>query len=68
LLDTSFRLFPLEMAEVVSVVSAIPTVSPLMIPLVYCHINSFQRAPSMGKPFPGGEKRMDGWAAHPMDW
>ena len=31
-----------------------PTVSPLMIPLVYCHINSFQRASSMEKPFPGG--------------
>ena len=42
----------------------IPTVSPLMIPLVYCHINSFQRASSMKKLLPGGEKRRDGRAAH----
>src|SRR5713226_4407548 len=35
-----------------------PTVSPLMIPLVYCHINSFQRASSVEKPLPGGEKRI----------
>src|SRR5215831_12525914 len=41
-----------------------PTVSPLMIPLVYCHINSFQRASSMGKPLPGGEKRIGGQASH----
>src|SRR5437879_3140359 len=34
-----------------------PTVFPLMIPLVYCHINSFQRASSVEKPWPGGEKR-----------
>ena len=44
----------------------IPTVSPLMIPLVYCHINKFQRASSMEKPCPGGEKRRDGQAAHPV--
>ena len=46
----------------------IPTVSPLMIPLVYCYINSFQRASRVEKPLPGGEKRMDGWAAHPVAW
>jgi len=40
-----------------------PTVSPLMIPLGYCHINSFQRVLRMEKPFPGGEKRIDGWAS-----
>src|SRR5712691_6674926 len=45
-----------------------PTVSPLIIPLLYCHINGFQRAPSMEKPWPGGENRIDGWAAHPMAW
>src|SRR5262249_30089587 len=42
----------------------IPTVSPLIIPLVYSHINGFQRASSVGKPWPGGENRMDGRAAH----
>ena len=42
----------------------IPTVSLLMILLVYCHINSFQRASSMKKPFPGGENRRDGRVAH----
>jgi hypothetical protein len=41
-----------------------PTVSPLMIPLVYCHIKSFQRALSMEKPFPGGENRRNGLASH----
>jgi hypothetical protein len=45
-----------------------PTVSPLTIPLVYCHINSFQRASSVEKPWPGGEKRRDGRAAHPVAW
>jgi hypothetical protein len=44
------------------------TVSPLMTPLVYCHINSFQRASSMEKPWPGGEKRRDGRAAHHVEW
>jgi|Tabmets5t2r1_1033131.scaffolds.fasta_scaffold50099_3 hypothetical protein len=44
----------------------IPTVSPLMIPLVYCHINSFQRASSVARPWPGGEKRIDGGAAYPV--
>jgi hypothetical protein len=38
----------------------IPTVSPLIILLSYCHINGFQRASSVEKPWPGGEKRMDG--------
>jgi len=37
-----------------------PTISLPRIPLVYCHINSFQRASSMEKPFPGGENRRDG--------
>ena len=45
-----------------------PTVSPLLIPLVYCYINGFQRAFSVEKPWPGGEKRMAGWAAHPVEW
>ena len=45
-----------------------PTVSPLMIPLVYCHIKSFQRASSVEKPLPGGENRIDGRAAHPVEW
>jgi len=45
-----------------------PTVSPLTIPLIYCHINSFQRASSVEKPLPGGEKRIDGWASHPVGW
>src|SRR5215831_14389371 len=45
-----------------------PTVSPLIIPLWYCHINGFQRACSVEKPWPGGEKRIDGWAAHPVAW
>src|SRR5262249_29681770 len=40
-----------------------PTVSPLMISLVYCHIKSFQRASSMEKPSPGGENKRDGWAS-----
>jgi hypothetical protein len=30
-----------------------------MIPLVYCHIKSFQRASSVEKPLLGGEKRID---------
>ena len=34
------------------------------IPLVYCHINSFQRASSVEKPLPGGEKRRGGQASH----
>ena len=45
-----------------------PTVSPLMIPLVYCHIKSFQRASRVEKPWPGGAKRRDGWASHPVAW
>jgi hypothetical protein len=35
-----------------------------MIPLVYCHINSFQRASRVEKSVPGGENRRDGQAAH----
>src|SRR5713101_4534200 len=46
----------------------IPTVSPLMIPLVYCHINSFQRASSVEKPLPGRENRIDGRASHHVEW
>jgi hypothetical protein len=42
------------------------TVSPLMIPLVYCHIKSFQRATSVEKPLLGGENRIDGRASHPV--
>jgi hypothetical protein len=42
-----------------------PTVSLLMIPLVYCHIKRFQRASRVEKPWPGGEKRRDGRASHP---
>ena len=34
-----------------------------MIPLVYCHIKSFQRASSVEKPWPGGENRRDGRAS-----
>ena len=45
-----------------------PTVSPLTIPPVYCHINSFQRASSVEKPWPGGEKRRDWRTAHPVEW
>ena len=45
----------------------IPTVSPLMIPLLYCHINSFQRASSMEKSFPGGENKIDGQASHHVE-
>ena len=40
-----------------------PTVSPLTIPLAYCHINSFQRASSVEQPLPGGEKRKEGRAS-----
>ena len=57
-----------ELEKVYSYDRAKPTVSPLMIPLVYCYINSFQRASSVEKPLPGGEKRIDGWAAHPVAW
>ena len=34
-----------------------------MIPLVCCHIKSFQRASSVEKPWPGGENRRDGRAS-----
>src|SRR6266446_407701 len=46
----------------------IPTVSPLTIPLVYCHINSFQRASGVERPLPGGEKRRGGRAWHHKEW
>jgi hypothetical protein len=45
-----------------------PTVSPLTIPLVYCPIKSFQRASSVEKPWPGGEKRRDGRASPHEAW
>jgi len=45
-----------------------PTVFPLMIPLVYSYIKSFQRVSSVEKPLPGGEKRRGGWAAYPVAW
>ncbi len=48
----------------VDVLLSTPTVSSLTIPLVYCHIKSFQRTSSVEKPWPGGEKRRDGRAAH----
>jgi hypothetical protein len=38
-----------------------------MIPFVYCHIKSFQRASSVGKPWLGGEKRRDGRASHSVE-
>jgi len=37
-----------------------------MIPLVYCHIKSFQRASRVEKPLPGGENRRDG--GHRITW
>jgi hypothetical protein len=46
----------------------IPTVSPLIIPLLYCYINGFQRASSVEKPLLGGEKRIGGRAAHHVEW
>ena len=46
----------------------IPTVSSLMIPLIYSHINGFQRASSMEKPWPGGENKRGGRAAPPVAW
>jgi hypothetical protein len=39
-----------------------------MILLVYCHIKSFQRVSSVEKPWPRGEKKRDGQAAHPVAW
>ena len=42
----------------------IPTVSPSTIPLVYCHIKSFQQASSVERPWPGGENRTAGRASH----
>ena len=41
-----------------------PTVSPLTILLVCCHINSFCRASSVARPWPGGKKRRSGRASH----
>jgi len=36
----------------------------LAIPLVYCHINNFQRASRLVRPFQGGEKMTAIWASH----
>jgi hypothetical protein len=51
-----------------SLLSLILTVPSLMILLVYCHINSFQRASSVEKPLPGGEKRIAGRASPHVEW
>ena len=48
---------PILLINGVSLLLTRPTVSPLIIPLVYCHIKSFQRASNVEKPSPGGEKR-----------
>jgi hypothetical protein len=41
-----------------------PTVCSSNVPLVYCHINSLQRASNAERPLPGGEKRRGGRASH----
>src|SRR6516225_5087042 len=41
-----------------------PTVSPLIIPLLYCHINRFRRASHLARPSQGGEKRIAMGASH----
>ena len=41
-----------------------PTVSPLMKPLVRCHIQSFQRASRVARPCQGGEKTTAVWVSH----
>src|SRR4029450_14074662 len=38
--------------------------APLAIPLVYCHINDFQRASRLARPFQGGAKMTAVWASH----
>ena len=38
--------------------------APLAIPLVYCHINNFQRAARLVRPFQGDEKMTAVWASH----
>src|SRR4030095_9015638 len=40
----------------------------IVVGLVYCYIKSFQRAASVEKPWPGGEKRGGGRPAHPVAW
>jgi hypothetical protein len=45
-----------------------PTVSPLLIPPVYCYINGFQRVSGVEKPWLGGAKRRGGRAVHPVAW
>ena len=47
---------------------SMPTVSPSTIPLVYCHIKSFQQASRVERPWPGGEKRTAGRASHHEEW
>ena len=44
--------------------SVIPTVSPAKNSLAYCHINDFQRASRLARPFQGGEKMTAVWASH----
>src|SRR5215471_475905 len=41
-----------------------PTVSPLTIPLIYCHINNFRRASRGGEAMARRRKRRGGWASH----
>src|SRR5437763_15415082 len=41
-----------------------PTVSPAKNSLAYCHINDFQRASRLARPFQGGEKMTAVWASH----
>src|SRR2546425_13336008 len=38
--------------------------APLTIPLVSYHVKSFQRASSVVRPWPGGEKRRGGRVSH----
>ena len=38
--------------------------APLTIPLVYCHINDFQRASRLARPCQGGDKMTAMWASH----
>ena len=38
--------------------------TPLMIPRVYCYINSFQRASRVGRPSHGGENITAVWTTH----
>jgi hypothetical protein len=46
------------LAEATQLLRTKPPVSPLMIPLVDCHIKSFQRAARVEQSWPGGEKAL----------